>query len=225
LGEEQNQTLWQDEVLTDTLKPDGGPSLEEYRAWQAERENTVLAGARPEVAVFLASQAAEGPPRDAGVAVEVEFVSAGPADRKALGRRFGSLVHAALRDVGMEASAESLQKIVELNARVLGATAEETVAATEAVRGALRHPLFERARAAERCHREYPVTLRLENGMMLEGVVDLAFVEQGAWVVVDFKTDADPGDRRAQYARQLGWYAYVLAKLTGMRARGVLLGV
>ena len=60
---------------------------------------------------------------------------------------------------------------------------------------------------------------------MLEGVVDLAFVEKGAWVVVDFKTDADLARAEEQYERQLQWYAYALAKLTGMKARGVLLGV
>ena len=55
--------------------------------------------------------------------------------------------------------------------------------------------------------------------------MDLAFVERGGWIVVDFKTDADLGERRAQYERQLRWYAYALARLTGMEARGVLLGV
>ncbi len=221
LGEEQNQTLWQDEVLKETLQPDAGVSLAEYRAWQAERESVVLAGARPEVAVFLASQAAEGPPGD----LEVEFVSAAPPGRKALGRRFGTLVHAALRDVKLDASEETARRVVELNARVLGATEEEAQSAAEAVWGALRHPIFARARAAERCHREYPVTLKLDDGRMLEGVVDLAFVEQGAWIVVDFKTDADVSERRVQYERQLKWYAYALAKLTGIPARGVLLGV
>ena len=34
LGEEQSQTVWQDEVLKATLEPDGGASLAEYRAWR-----------------------------------------------------------------------------------------------------------------------------------------------------------------------------------------------
>ena len=115
--------------------------------------------------------------------------------------------------------------MVELNARVLGAPVDESQAAVDAVGTALRHPIFARARAAKRWHREYPVTLRLDGGRLLEGVVDLAFVEDGAWVVVDFKTDADVGDRRGPYERQLRWYAYALARLTGMPARGVLLGI
>jgi ATP-dependent helicase/nuclease subunit A len=101
----------------------------------------------------------------------------------------------------------------------------EAAAATEAVESALAHPVFARARKAARCHREYPVTLHLEDGRMLEGVVDLAFVDDGAWVVVDFKTDADAGERSAQYQRQLRWYAFALTRLTGMESRAVLLGI
>lgn len=223
LGEEQNQTVWQDIVLKETLQPDAGASLAEYRTWQTQRAELLREAARPEVAVFLASMAEEGPP----VAVEVEHLSAAPAGRRALGKRFGVLVHAAMRDVAFDAPAgtEAARRIVELNARVLGAPEEEVRAAEEAVTGALRHPVFSQARQAERCYREYPVTLRLDDGRMLEGVVDLAFVSNGEWTVVDFKTDADVSGRREQYERQLQWYAYALAKLTGMKARGVLLAV
>jgi ATP-dependent exoDNAse (exonuclease V) beta subunit len=42
---------------------------------------------------------------------------------------------------------------------------------------------------------------------------------------VDFKTDAHSPDRRAQYERQLQWYTYALAELTGIPARAILLDV
>ena len=226
LGEEQNQTLWQDEVLAQTLKEDGGASLAAYRAWREDRERVLREGARPEVEVFLASQATEDPPREAA---SVEFVAVGiPAaakPRTVAGKRFGALVHAVLRDVALDATREAVRKTTELNARVLGASVEEAEAAGAAVQSALAHPVFARARAAPRRHREYPVTLRLEEGKMMEGVVDLAFVEDGAWVVVDFKTDADGAERRTQYQRQLRWYAYALTRLTGMESRAVLLGI
>jgi ATP-dependent helicase/nuclease subunit A len=226
LGEEQNQTLWQDEVLAQTLKEDGGASLAAYRAWREDRERVLREGARPEVEVFLASQATEDPPREAA---SVEFVAVGiPAaakPRTVAGKRFGALVHAVLRDVALDATREAVRKTTELNARVLGASVEEAEAAGAAVQSALAHPVFARARAAPRRHREYPVTLRLEDGKMMEGVVDLAFVEDGAWVVVDFKTDADGAERRTQYQRQLRWYAYALTRLTGMESRAVLLGI
>ena len=172
--------------------------------------------------MFLASQAVDEPP---GKLAAVEFIAAMARPRTVAGKRFGALVHAVLRDVPLDASGEVVRKTAKLNARVLGAPAEEAEAAGAAVESALAHPVFARVRAAARRHREYPVTLRLEDGKMLEGVVDLAFVEDGAWVVVDFKTDADGVERRTQYQRQLRWYAYALTRLTGMESRGVLLGI
>jgi ATP-dependent exoDNAse (exonuclease V) beta subunit len=222
LGEEQNQTLWQDAVLAQTLKEDGGVSLMAYRTWRENREEVLRDGARPEVEVFVATQATEDPP---GAPIAVEVLAAMAKPRTVSGKRFGALVHAVLRDAPLDASREIVRKIAELNARVLGATPDEADAAAEAAVSALAHPVFGQARAAKRCHREYPVTLRLEDGRMLEGVVDLAFVQDGAWVVVDFKTDADAAERRMQYQRQLRWYAYALTRLTGMESRAVLLGI
>ena len=141
------------------------------------------------------------------------------------GRRFGALVHAVLRDAALDAGADAIRRLAELNARVLGAPPEETEAARTAVSAALSQSLLARARSAERMHREYPLSLRLEDGRWLEGIIDLAFVENGKWTVVDFKTDADSSARRAQYERQLQWYAYALAKLTNQSVSGILLGI
>jgi ATP-dependent helicase/nuclease subunit A len=221
LGEELSQTLWQSEVLERLLRDDGGSSLGAYTAWKTEREQALRTGARPEVDVFLASQAADAPPAP----IPVEYSSALAAPRTVRGKRFGTLVHAVLRDTPLDADAAAIGRFAELNARVLGAPAEETEAARTAVEDALAHPVLARARAAERCHREYPVTLRLGENRLVEGVIDLAFVENGEWVVVDFKTDADAPGRRARYERQLRWYAYALAELTGQPARAHLLGV
>jgi ATP-dependent exoDNAse (exonuclease V) beta subunit len=67
--------------------------------------------------------------------------------------------------------------------------------------------------------------MELGNTRVMEGVIDLAFVESTSWVVVDFKTDASFEDSRVRYERQLQWYAHALAKLTGMPASAVLLGI
>jgi ATP-dependent helicase/nuclease subunit A len=64
--------------------------------------------------------------------------------------------------------------------------------------------------------------LPLEDGRLLEGIIDLAFLEPDRWVVVDFKTDTIASVR---YERQLQWYVYALAKLTGLGATGHLLQV
>jgi ATP-dependent exoDNAse (exonuclease V) beta subunit len=220
LGEEQNQTIWHNKVLKRTLEEDGGKSLAIYRAWKEQREQLLASASKPQVEVFLASQATDAPRE----LFRVEFIAVATEARRVSGRRFGILVHAVLRDTPLDADTGAIRRFAELNARVLGAPPEEAEAAQAAVEAVLAHPLLGRARAAERVHREYPLSLRLDGGKWIEGVIDLAFLENRNWVVVDFKTDADSALRRAQYERQLQWYAYALAKLTGQSASAVLLG-
>jgi ATP-dependent helicase/nuclease subunit A len=204
------------------LAEDGGVSLAAYREWQRERAALIETGATPQFRIFLASEAATLPPGDP---IPVAIESVPRAEGRPSGRRFGTLVHAVMRDVALDSNGETIAKLVELNARSIGAPADEIAAARIAIEAALQHPFMIRARRATRVHREYPVTLALEDNMLLEGVIDLAFIEDGAWVVVDFKTDADSLDRRAQYQRQLQWYGHALARLTGLRAQGYLLAL
>ena len=69
------------------------------------------------------------------------------------------------------------------------------------------------------------VTTEKDSERLMEGIIDLAFVEDSAWVIVDFKTDADISSHESQYQRQLQWYASALSCLTGLPARAYLLGV
>ena len=69
------------------------------------------------------------------------------------------------------------------------------------------------------------MTLRLEDGAWIEGQLDLAFEEAGAWTVVDFKTDADMDASLDAYRRQVALYARALATATGQPARAVLLRI
>ena len=59
----------------------------------------------------------------------------------------------------------------------------------------------------------------------IEGTIDMTFLEDGTWTVVDFKTDADLDAEIEKYSRQVGWYVYAMRAMTGDEARGVLLGV
>mgnify|MGYP000941432789 CR=1 FL=1 len=63
------------------------------------------------------------------------------------------------------------------------------------------------------------------DGTLVEGVVDLAFREEGAWTVVDFKTDRDLGLELPVYRRQVALYARAVASAMGEMAHGVLLRV
>ena len=59
---------------------------------------------------------------------------------------------------------------------------------------------------------------------MFEGIIDLAFLEDGVWHVVDFKTDAYDPARKQRYVVQLSWYAVALGQITGKPVRAFLLG-
>jgi ATP-dependent helicase/nuclease subunit A len=94
--------------------------------------------------------------------------------------------------------------------------------AGEAARRALALPVMQRARAASRVWRELPVWLP-QGTDLVEGVVDLVFEEDGALVVVDYKTDhIGPGQALAQaahHAPQLQLYGRALAIATGSSVR------
>ena len=210
LGFEQKQR--------EVLAADGGESLARYRTWSDARAEIIEHGAKPSLDIFLASQAIDAPP---GSEIPLEIAMAERAGSRPGGRRFGTLVHMTLRDATLDADRSTIAKVAALNARIIGATDEERAAAESAVVATLAHPVLARARAAERVYREYPIVLKLDDGRLLDGVIDLAFREGGECVVVDFKTD----DGLETYANQVRWYAYALAKLTGNRARACLLGV
>jgi ATP-dependent exoDNAse (exonuclease V) beta subunit len=150
-----------------------------------------------------------------------------PHAHRPRGPRFGSLVHAALAAVPLDADAGTIRGVVETQGRIAGASIDERAAALAMVMSVLEHELIEAARRAEadgRCLRETPVTL-VRDGELLEGVVDLAFETTSGMTVIDFKTDRAEGDVLARYQRQVALYAEAIAQATGKAARPVLLMV
>jgi ATP-dependent exoDNAse (exonuclease V) beta subunit len=122
-----------------------------------------------------------------------------------------------------------LHEVAAGEARILAMGDGDASAAADVVERTLAHDLLVRARRATArgaCRRETPVTLTLDDGTLVEGVVDLAFEEDGEWIVVDYKTDreiATAGEDR--YRRQVALYASAIARATGARASGVLLRI
>ena len=148
------------------------------------------------------------------------------------GARFGILVHGILAEVDLDATRPDIAGVAEMQARLLGATAEELDAAVDSVLSALEHPRLRQAAASARrdeCVREMPVLLTMPDGTVVEGSVDLAFREDiggtGIWTVVDFKTDLDPTTSKIRYETQLRLYLEAIEAATGERARGLVLGV
>ena len=190
-----------------------------HEQWQKRRSDTVERGQRPslriETATVRASSSAAEPVDVA--AVDVRTFRPG-------GRRFGTLVHAVLAGIDLRAPFGAIASAASAQGRLVGATAEEVEAAARAVEAALAHPLLRRAAEATECRREDPVVHRLEDGTLLEGVVDLAFRDGEGWTVIDFKTDARP-ESHPGYAAQLRVYCRAITAATGLPARGALLAV
>jgi len=93
------------------------------------------------------------------------------------------------------------------------------------VANVLRHPLIDRARTAKSVRRETPITWLQPDGTLIEGVLDLAFDDGDATVVVDFKTDHELAAGETRYRAQVQQYVNAVARATGRPASGVLFKV
>jgi len=220
---EANFGLRQQEILAEDAGHEAvDEGVRHYAEWKARRVEAVETGQRAEFDVFTVTSALDAP---AGfdASIEVELIEKVP-DRPQ-GPRFGALVHAILRDAALSGDARQIARLAEVHGRVFGAPAEEVDAAVVAVANALAHPLVRRARSASRLYRELPIIANTDDGRMVEGTIDLAFQENGAWNIVDFKTDPDVAILQAHYRRQLQWYLFAMERITGGVARGWLLSV
>ena len=210
-----------------------------HAAWRTTRERVRATAVVPSVAVETATEwatrqvASAAPVGDANAPPDVaaEDARAEGAGERPHGVRFGVLVHAVLAVVDLESDGAAVAAATAVQARLLGASAEETAAASTAVTAALAHPLLRRAARATRrgaCRREVPLAIRRDDGVLVEGVADLAFREDEPtqqWTVVDFKTDVDPAGRLDEYRWQLGLYADAIARATRLPTRAVVLRV
>ncbi len=196
--------------------------VEAYERWKTHRAQALQSGARAQFDVLRAGEAGE-PPAGIETRIEVEILPKGV--ERPTGPRFGTLVHTVLRDVSLDDGQGATESLAHTHARLLGSPQEEIEAAVNAVTAALGHPILRQAATARRRLREWPMVERTDDGRLIEGVIDLAFLDDSGWTIVDFKTDAERTERRQQYGWQLGWYVHGFSRITGLPARGVLLGV
>ncbi len=142
------------------------------------------------------------------------------------GTELGSVVHelleAAMNDAGTDPGprAESALHRHALDRALVAGVLQD-------VRRVMESDLWRRARASPRRLTEVPIQFMVEAGSavptMARGVIDLVFLEDGAWVLVDYKTD-DPAGRSldqlaAHYAPQVKRYAEAWEHLTGVPVR------
>ena len=195
-----------------------------HDAWQATRVEVRERARRPSSVVETATEQATlqkgaGAPRPEVLRTTVERAG------RPGGKRFGILVHAALAVVPLDADDAAIARVTAVQGRLVGSPANEVDAAKAAVRAALQHDIFQRARASSDVRRECAIQRAVDDGTIVEGVVDLAFLDGDQWLVVDFKTDAELGERLDVYATQLHVYTEALTRATGGKARAVLLSV
>jgi ATP-dependent exoDNAse (exonuclease V) beta subunit len=201
--------------------------LAAYRLWRDSRDVAVATAKSPSIAAQPAKAWAASKPERTTEEPPVEVIELPRDPGRPAGVRFGTLVHAALATVPFNADAPTIQRVVFSHARVLGATEHEAAAAAHLVQNVLAHPILHRARDASvqhRCRREVPVTFRTSAGLLVEGIVDLAFKEGEHWTIVDFKTDEEL--RNAfNYDRQIRLYGDAVLKSTGKDAKLVLMRI
>jgi ATP-dependent exoDNAse (exonuclease V) beta subunit len=174
---------------------------------------------------WAADAAKDGVDEAIAASAQIDVVQIPGASGRPKGPRFGTLVHAVLAIVPLDADAQVIRRAAEVQGRLLEAKPEEVAAAASVVESVLGHDLMARVRAAARVRRETPVTWTQKDGTLIEGVLDLAFDEDGETTVVDFKTDHELAAGEARYRAQLQKYVDAVSLATGRPARGVLFKV
>jgi ATP-dependent helicase/nuclease subunit A len=207
----------------DTMElPEGGKTRIDLRAiasaegpdpvaerWKTEREALLARGATRPLRPRPAARAAQA---------EAPLSVAQPSAR---GRDFGSFVHSILESIPFE-HPERARPMAEALAPKFGLDSDAAAQAAAAVVGALALPVLERARRSPRVLREVRFWLP-EEDTLIEGIVDLAFEEDGALVVVDYKTDRITPEQAIEQAKhhapQLQLYGRGLALGFGMQQK------
>jgi ATP-dependent helicase/nuclease subunit A len=211
-------------------------SEQSYAAWKSERESLLTKACEPSLSVRTitshirtAGYAAEASGRDDEPRVEIERLERVDQNRSG-GRRFGALVHALLASIDLKANVDSFHMVAAVHGRMVGATEDEISAAIRTITQVLQHPILRRAAASREnglLRRETPVFLRLSEGCLVEGVVDLAFCDDtpgfAGWTVVDFKTDREFEESSDHYIAQVIMYSKAVCAATNSPTRGVLL--
>jgi ATP-dependent exoDNAse (exonuclease V) beta subunit len=226
LDKEPDSGLRQERLLTaDESGASAEAGVRAHAAWRERARAIRKQGCVPTTPIASAREAAQLVSRMPGFeGADSEHTDVNRHGRPR-GKRFGALVHAVLAAIPLDATHDTVQRTAAFQGRIAGASLSEVDFAVAAALAALRHPLLARAAVSGDVRREAPILLRNPDGGMIEGVIDLAFLEStnagNAWTVVEFKTD----ELTPVHSAQVALYADAIAAATGLPARGVLLAV
>jgi len=198
-----------------------------YDEWRRGRDRVLELAQQPTITLQTVAECARRTATDVDqAAADVSLVDAALGIPKPGGRRFGTLVHAVLAIVPLDATSDQIADVTDTQARILAAPPDEADAAYRLTQALLAHPLLTPARNAwktGKCCREAPVTWIEPDGTLVEGVLDIAFENGDGWTIIDFKTDRELGAAEDQYRRQVGLYAAAVKRATGKNAKGLLI--
>jgi ATP-dependent helicase/nuclease subunit A len=223
--------------LTEFLKRDEAmvhapEGIRAHEEWQATRRAVRESTSRPRWDVLTATSTAlsvsvdsllSEPGSELVSAVSIEQINV--TISRPHGKRFGNLVHAVLSVVSLDADRDRILRVSDAQGRILGAPEKEIEAAVETVAAVIQHPIVLGGAAISSNHRrELPVTLKLKDNQMVEGIADMAYEGgDGVWTVVDYKTDYEIAGRVEEYTRQVWLYALAISRATGKKTRPILL--
>ncbi|MDD7173470.1 MAG: UvrD-helicase domain-containing protein [Clostridiales bacterium] len=223
----------EDEALAALMAFDPGQGA------QAVRKTSVSAVLRDEkrAAQEAAARASgEDTPPLPGERTEIVRLPRFMQEQRMTGAQIGTAFHRMMRMLDLCALRASGDLEGELTRQAEAMRADGVVTAQEAAAVPVRmltalmaSPLGVRMLRAERLEREWAFTFRRTDDsgapQLIQGVIDCCFVEDGQWVLADYKTDspADVAGAIARHRPQLALYAQALHAITGMPVKERLL--
>jgi ATP-dependent helicase/nuclease subunit A len=212
LDASKNEGIEFEEVLRGTAQQ-AADGLARYREWSAGRAARIEAGGAPRYRVATAEGL--GAVEEAQD-IPVETVTIAAEFGRPTGRAFGRLVHDILQRAER---VEEVEALARTWGRRHGASDTECEAASRTAAAALARVLA--MAGSQELQREVPLVVRLEDGRLVDGRIDLMWRDANGWTIVDYKTDR----RDARKIGQLQLYALGLGRATGERVRAVVLEV
>ena len=131
----------------------------------------------------------------------------------------GTITHRVLglMDMHLAANGRYREAMDDLQQRNLLTTAERNAVRLSWLKGFYQSGLGKRMFLSPQVQREWAFNLAGENNTLVQGVIDLCFLEGGKWVLVDYKTDhAEPEEILERYRLQMQWYRKALEQITGL---------
>ncbi len=152
-------------------------------------------------------------------------------EEKAEAVNVGTATHRFLRLLDLDdlrAHADDLDQAVRQEAERMKAAnilsrEESRLIRLRGVAAFLRSDLGQRMLKSNEVKREATFTMRIDPNAptMVQGIVDCAFIENGEWILIDYKTDynTDPEIFIPRHEAQMNWYRTAVERLTGTPVR------